>query len=217
LIYLSLLGPAVAIICVWLFLPLGTSDKVGITTAISMLALVILTGIYAWHVRKQADASAEMAKEMQEQRLMASQPIIIQKTVYEKDVWEGNNKDYFAHFEISNAGNTPAIEVESSLLDDKGDSLYNIRQTYLVKDDPSIKFRPDNIEGLDKNKTYYLICNYQSIFSYGTQKSFYQTRLPFTIKKAAKEGKIYVIAGELETKEVTDKDRINAFGNVKPK
>ncbi len=53
----------------WVFSPLGTSDRVGITTAISMVALVILTSIYAWHTRK-------MAEEMKKQRHEAFRPII---------------------------------------------------------------------------------------------------------------------------------------------
>lgn len=69
MIYLSLLSLAVAIACVWLFAPLETSDKVGITTAISMVALVIFTSIYAWHTRK-------MSNEMREQRYDAVRPVI---------------------------------------------------------------------------------------------------------------------------------------------
>jgi len=183
---------------------------------ILMFGLVLATIQYAISATKQADASIKMAEEMREQRIIASRPVIIQKSVYEKDIWEGSNKDYFSHFEISNVGNTPAIEVESSIVDNEGNSPHNIRQTYLSKDDPSIKFRPYGIANLEEDKTYYLICNYKSIFSYGKQKSLYQTRLPFKISKAAEEGKIYVIPGELETKEVTDKDFISAFGS-KPK
>lgn len=180
------------------------------------IGLVAVTGAYAFSASKQADASAKMAEEMREQRVLASRPVIIQKAMHEKDILEGSRKDYFAHFEISNVGNSPAVEVESSLVDNQNNSLHNIRQTYLKKDDPPIKFRPYNIEGLEEDKTYYLICEYKSIFSYGTQKPVYQTRLPFKISKAER-GKIYVVTGELETKEVTERDRINAFGDIKPK
>lgn len=183
--------------------------------AISMVVLVVVTLIYAWrtHViskatKEQADASVEMAEEMREQRVMASRPLLIQKSVHEKDIWEGSTKDYFSHFEISNVGNTPAIEVESSLMDDKGNRPHSIRQTYLRSDDPPIKFRPANIENLEETKTYYLVSEYQNIFSYGPQKPLYQTRLPFKISKSVQEGKIYMIAGKLEFCEVPDKERI---------
>lgn len=195
------------------------ADELGaanLAQMILMIGLIMVTAAYASFAEKQAAASVKMAKEMKEQRITTSRPIIIQKSVYEKDIWEGSNKDYFSHFEISNVGNTPAIEVESSIVDNEGNSPHNIRQTYLSKDDPPIKFRPYGIANLEENKTYYLICDYKSIFSYDTQKPLYQTRLPFKISKAAEEGKIYVIPGELETKEVTDKDRIDAFGS-KPK
>jgi hypothetical protein len=185
---------------------------------ILMLGLVIVTALYASSTEKQADASVKMAEEMREQRIMTSQPIIVQKAVHEKDIWEGSTKDYFSHFEISNLGNSPAIELEISLLDNEKNCSQSIRQTYLRNDDLPIKFRPYNIENSDETKTYYLVSEYQNIFSYGLQKPLYQTRLPFTISKSSEEGKIYMIAGKLEFKEITDKERIDAFGSrSKPK
>ncbi len=192
---------------------------------ILMGLLVVITGIYAWRTfsisnatKKQANASMKMAEEMREQRVMASRPLLIQKSVHEKDIWEGSTKDYFSHFEISNVGNTPAIEVESSLMDNEGNRPHSIRQTYLRNDDPPIKFRPANIVNLEETKTYYLVSEYQNIFSYGLQKPLYQTRLPFKISKSVQEGKIYMIAGELEFKEATEKERIDAFSRrSKPK
>ncbi len=59
----------IALLYVWKVSLLGTSDKVGITMAISTVALVIVTGIYAWHTHK-------MAEEMREQRYDALRPII---------------------------------------------------------------------------------------------------------------------------------------------
>ncbi|MCK4368380.1 MAG: hypothetical protein KAV68_01735 [Dehalococcoidales bacterium] len=211
---LLILGLAVAVFLIFRAQDLESAD---LAQVILTIGLIAVTAVYASFTEKQARASAEIAEETREQTVVASRPIIIQKALYEKDVWVGNNQDYFAHFEISSVGNTPAIEVVSSIVDNEDNSLHSIRQTYLKKDDPPIKFRPYNIANLEKNKTYYLVCDYQSIFSYGTQKPLYQTRLPFKISKAAKEDKIYVIAGELEFPEIQEKDRIDAFGNVKPK
>ncbi len=59
-----------ALLYVWLASPFGTSDRVGITMAISTVALVIVTSIYAWHTRK-------MAEEMREQRYAQSLPLLI--------------------------------------------------------------------------------------------------------------------------------------------
>jgi len=60
----------VALLYVWMASPLGTSDKVGITMAISTVALVIVTSIYAWHTRK-------MAEEMREQRYSENLPLLV--------------------------------------------------------------------------------------------------------------------------------------------
>ena len=76
---------------------------------ILMGLLVVITGVYVWRTfaisnatKKQADANVKMAEEMREQTVIASQPLVIQKCVHEKDIWEGSTKDYFSHFEISN-------------------------------------------------------------------------------------------------------------------
>jgi len=42
--------------------------------------------------------------------------------------------------------------------------------------------------------------------------------LPFKLSKSSEKGKIYVVAGELEFKEATEKERIDAFSSrSKPK
>lgn len=194
--------------------------------AISMLILVVVTVIYAWrtHViskatREQADASIKMAKEMREQTVIASRPLVIQKCVHEKDIWEGSTKDYFSHFEISNVGNGPAIEIEVSLVDNEGNWSSSVRQTFLRTDDSPIKFNPYNMASLEEAITYYIVCEYQEVFWNGLQKLLYQTRLPFKISKSSERDKIYIIAGKLEfKKEVSEKDRIDAFSSrSKPK
>lgn len=177
-----------------------------------LLGLVAVTGMYAWSTMK-------MAKEMREQRVMASRPAIVLKAVYEKDIWEGSTKDYFSHFEISSVGSTTAIEVEISLMDkEEMDRTHSIRQTYLKTGDSAIKFRPFNIANLDETTTYHIVCEYQDVFSNYPQKEYCQTRLPFWIAKSAEEGKIYVVAGELEFCEASEKTRIDAFSSrSKPK
>jgi hypothetical protein len=203
--------------------------------------LVIVTGIYAWrtHVmssaaKKQAEASVKMAEEMREQRIIASRPVIISRAVYEGVTYRGFVPDikigwtgiirgtgsHFSHFEVYNAGSGPAIDVEISILDEEKhhiDSLDSTRRTLLKTDDPPLDFYPSvPSEG---DALYYVACEYQSITSRSSQKqTWYQTLLPFKPSKSSKAGGIYVATGELEFKEVTEKERINAFrSGSKPK
>jgi hypothetical protein len=184
---------------------------------ILLLGLVAVTGVYAMSTARHADASVKMAEEVREQRITASRPLIVQKALYDKAIWEGSTRDYFSHFEISNVGRSPAIELEISFLDAEG-RKHSIRQTFLRPDDPPIKFRPSSIASLPESTTYYIISEYRSIYPAETQKPWYQTHLPFKISKSGKEGAIYVVAGELEFGTVSEKERVDAFtSRSKPK
>lgn len=206
--------------------------------AISTLVLVAVTGIYAWRThaiskatseqtqatKKQAEASVKMAEEMREQRIMASRPVIIQKVVVETETQfrTFGSKDWFSYFEVHNAGNGPAIELEVSLLDKEKNLLVSQRISFLKAGE--LPMRPDPFKSytfdLDKREKseYYLVSEYKSIFSGSPQPRWYQTWLPFETSGASEEGKIYVQAGELEFKEVPEKERIDAFGSRnKPK
>ena len=193
--------------------------------AISMLFLVVVTGIYVWrtHVisksaKKQADASVKMAEEMREQRVTASRPVVVQKAVHEKDIYEGSTKDYFSHFEAYNKGNGPAIEVEISLLDNDKNLIESHRKSFLGVGEPPIEFRPTSLAARRENSTCYLVCEYQSILSSGPRKMWYQTWLPFKPSKSSEKDKMYIVAGELEFCEVSEKERIDAFSSrSKPK
>jgi len=194
--------------------------------AISMVILVGITGVYVWrtHViskatKEQAGASAKMAEEMREQRIMSSRPVIIQKAVVETETQFATfgSKDWFSYFEVYNAGNGPAIEVEISLLNKEKTPIHSQRKTFLRAGEPPIEFSPSELASLEKS-TFYLVCEYQSILSQGTRKTWYQTWLPFETVEASKEGEIYVKPGELEFYEVSEKERIDAFGSrSKPK
>ena len=163
----SILGLVIiSMLYVWLFSPLETPDRVGITTAISTGALVIVTSIYAWYTRKmswdmkeQAIANTRMVEEMREQRISESRPIIIQRVVYRgsdwpdiKIGWTGivpgritHGANFYSHFEIQNVGKGPAIGVEVSILNEKKqhiDSFEYTRRTFLKSDDPPLKFSP---------------------------------------------------------------------------
>jgi len=67
MIYITLGVVVSLLLYIWLGSPLGTSDRVGITTAISTVALAIYTSIYAWHTRKMANEMREQAQATREQ------------------------------------------------------------------------------------------------------------------------------------------------------
>jgi len=187
--------------------------------AISMVILVVVTGIYVWRTHAISKAAKEQAEEMREQRVMASRPVIIQKVVIVDETKFATEAycDWFSYFEVYNAGNGPAIEVESSLLNKEKTPIHSQRKTFLRAGEPPIEFSPSELASLEKS-TFYLVCEYQSILSQGTRKTWYQTWLPFETVEASKEGKIYVKPGELEFYEVSEKERIDAFGSrSKPK
>lgn len=107
-------------------------------------SLVIVTAFYAWQTQQQADASVEMAKEMREQRLQTSRPMIIQKPVHEVKLKLGANpplgEAYFHHFVIVNVGNGPAIELEVSLHDENGNQICLDRETFLRAHEEFVPF-----------------------------------------------------------------------------
>ena len=193
--------------------------------------LVVITAIYALltHViskatREQANASMKMAEEMRKQTIMSSRPWIIQKAIHEDEkkirpIEDSFNPNYFSHFEIYNQGGGPAIELEISLrdkLDREGTGLQSHRETFLMAG-KTLEFYPADVGSLDESKTFYLACEYQSVLS-RSLKIWYQTLLPFEPVKSSKDGKIYVKAGELEFKEVSEEERIDAFrSRSKPK
>ena len=204
-------------------------NTINIAQAIEIVitfVLVCVTAFYAERTaeianatKKQADASVKMTEEMREQRVMASRPVIIQKDVCETETKLATfgSKDWFSYFEVYNAGNGPAIEVEVSLLNNKKNLIHSQRKTFLRAGEPPIEFSPSELASLEKS-TYYLVSEYQSIFSRGLQPTWYQTWLPFETIESSEKGKIYVKPGELEFREVHEKDRIDAFGTrSKPK
>ena len=174
---------------------------------ILMGLLVVITGIYAWRTfaisnatKRQADASVKMAEEMKEQRVLTSRPVIIQKAVPVEFIGDGFSDE----FEICNAGNGPAIELEILLLDKDKKLLQSEGKTFLRVGEPPITFYPHNLAS-HVNSDCYLLCRYQSIQSRGTKPSWYQTWLPFKPVKCQSRDYIYVQSGELEFEKVFEK------------
>ncbi len=219
IVFIALLAAGFVIFNLYGILELsGKIDTAQVIEIIILFALVLATFIYAKRTAEIADATKEQAREVREQRVTASRPVVVQKTVHEKDIYEGSTKDYFSHFEAYNKGNGPAIEVEISLLDNDKNQIESHRKSFLGAGEPPIEFRPTSLAARRENSTCYLVCEYQSILSSGLRKMWYQTWLPFKPSKSSEKDKIYVVAGELEFCEVSEKDRIDAFSSrSKPK
>ena len=182
--------------------------------------LVLITSIYVKRTADIAQATKEQAEEMREQRVMSTRPVIIQKAMSE--IVNGETQDYFSHFEVYNAGNGPAVELEISLLNKEKSQISAHRETFLragessIRGNPYLPATPFDLANLDESN-YYIVCEYQGIFSRASKKqTWYQTWLPFRTSKSGRT--IYVISGELEFREVPENERIDAFGSrSKPK
>jgi len=237
ILYSSGFGILIILIILYLFKLIDIAQAIQI---ILTFALVSVTTVYvrrtaeiakatnkqAEATKQQADASIRMAEEMREQRIMASRPVIIQKQVVETEtkLRTAGSRDWFSYFEVYNAGNGPATELEVSLLDKDKNQLASHRTTFLRPGDSPICW-PDpfdtefsfDLASRDES-AYYFVSEYQGTFSAGPPVKWYQTWLPFKTIKTSQEGKIFVQPGQLEFKEVTEKDRIDAFGSrSKPK
>lgn len=189
--------------------------------AVSTLILLVVTSVYAAFTyaiskaaRKQADASVKMAEEMREQTVMSSRPLIIQKGMPE--IINGITQMYFSHFEVYNVGNGPAVELVIFLLNKEGNKIMKppYRETYLRagesplwpnRSNPDAPFEIANLDVSD----YCIVSEYQGIFSRASKKQkWYQTWLPFRTFRSSNNGKICVMPGELEFREVSEDDRI---------
>ena len=143
---------------IWMFSPLETSDRVGITTAISMVALFIVTSIYAWHTRK-------MAEEMKDARFAALRPIV-------RIDWVGSQLNKDKNIErisasVKNIGIGPALNLKCYLTH----TQYSFQERHDVvvveagKDSPSIplSFSLEKFDG-KQWAGFAINCDYESIY-----------------------------------------------------
>ncbi len=220
ILYFTIAGLTAVVVFLRLIHQIDTAQGISLVVTATLVLVTSLyvrrTGEIAEATKEQAKASIKMATEMREQRIMASRPIITPKAFHisKADIRTFGSRDYFSHFEIYNEGNGPAIEIELCLLDKNKDGFESSRDTILRAHEPPIKFLPSSIHALKEHVTYYLVCQYKSIFA---PNIWYQTWLPFVPSKSVNKGKIYIIPGELKFKEVQEKGRIKTFGGSKPK
>lgn len=124
----------------------------------------------------------------------SQQPPIIIIKIIEKKSWADYDRvlrsDYFSHFIARNEGQNPLVEIEISLFDVENNLLEIHKESVLgVKEEFIFKTMGVLAEG-----SYNIICQYKGIFKQGIN----QTLLPFKLKKASKQGEVYVIPGKLE-------------------
>ncbi len=187
-------------------------------TAILTLMLVVIGFYYSFQSKKQLERSLDETKA---ELAMASRPLlVIRAVVYEAaTTYEANIvcapkgaqhadgyplTSHFSHFELFNAGNSPAIDLEISLLDADGGVLQGESLGFLRNNEQALTFVPINLE---LQKTYRLVCEYESIRN-RVKQIWYQTWLPFTTKTGPSKDTINVDVGELEFKEVPMAERI---------
>ncbi len=173
-------------------------------TAISMVALFVVTGIYAWRTHVISKAAEKQAEEMRQQRLSASQPV----------VWpmiQGLSTNAL-EVVFENIGNGPALDVdiylgrgEEPIIKDSEHRWYS----YIVAGDnkKTTFFKPpvssDSMGGfvMDLNLVAKLVGKYTLLIEWRDlhiSGPFFQAKLPFTIeidsnqKPLVKEGLVII-------------------------
>jgi len=190
-------------------------------TAALTIVLVTITLYYSIRSKKQLEKNLEETKN---EVAMASRPLLVIRavvheavTTYQADIVsapKGAHKpddrpltSRFSHFELFNAGNSPAIGLEISLMNAEKAVLQAETLGFLRNNEQALTFVPIELE---QHKTHYLVCEYESIRSRAST-IWYQTWLPFTTIDGMAKGMINVNVGELEFKEVSITERIDAF------
>ena len=197
-------------------------------TAVLTLVLVISGLYYSIQSKKQLEKNLEDTKT---EVAMASRPLLVIRavvheaaTTYVADIVsapKGAQKSddrpltsHFSHFELFNAGNSPAIGLEISLMNAEKVILQGETLGFLRNNEQALTFVPIKLE---LHKTYYLVCEYESVRS-RVSKIWYQTWLPFMAIEGMVKTIINVNVGELEFKEVSITERLDASKtNEKPR
>ena len=188
-------------------------------TAILTLVLVLITFYYSIKSKKQLEKNLEDTKN---EVAMAARPLVVIRavvheaaTAYDDDLIsapKGARKSagrplpsHFSHFELFNAGSSPAIDMDISLVNADNNIIQRETLGFLRNNEQALIFTPIRLE---LNKPYHLVCEYESIHSRGS-KIWFQTWLPFTAVESAEKNKISINVLELDFKEVSIAERIN--------
>jgi hypothetical protein len=196
-------------------------------TAVLTLVLVITGLYYSIQSKKQMEKTLEETKT---EVAMASRPLLVIRavvhesaTTYEtfvvsapKGAQTSDDRpptSHFSHFELFNAGNSPAIGLDISLMNAEKAVVQSETLGFLRNNEQALTFVPIK---LAPHQTYYLVCEYESIRS-RIKKIWYQTWLPFATTDSVAKSTINVDVGELEFKELSITERLDASKtNEKP-
>ncbi len=190
-------------------------------TAVLTMVLVVTGIYYSVQSKKQLEKTLDETKT---EVAMASRPLLVIRAVvheaartYDADIVsapKGAQKSddrpptsHFSHFELFNAGNSPAIDLEILLMNAEKAVLQGETLGFLRNNEQALTFVPIKLE---LHKTYYLVCEYESTRS-RVRKIWHQTWLSFTTVEGTTTGMINVNVGELEFNEVSITGRIDAF------
>jgi hypothetical protein len=194
-----------------------------IITLIVTIIFMLITFYYSYTAKKELEKKLEGTKA---ELTMSSRPLIVMRAVdhegassYEADTPEEPKIEqsgavrprasHFSHFELYNAGSGPAIDLEISLMSKEKTVLQSQSVGFLRNNEPALSFIPVK---LDLDQTYYLVSEYESIRSRARENPvWYQTWLPFLPLKCADKKMINVNVGDLDFKEASLEQRINAF------
>jgi hypothetical protein len=167
-------------------------------------------------------------EETKSELVMASRPLLVARavvhekaTTYEHDtssapVGTKTSDDrpltsHFSHFELFNAGNSAALGLEISLVNEEKNVMQSESLGFLRNNEQALSFVPIKLK---TQKTYQLVCEYDSIRS-RERKIWYQTWLPFTTAEGTTKNTINVKVGELDFKEVPA--NMHSIASLKPK
>jgi hypothetical protein len=188
-------------------------DDTQVYTLVLYAGLVVVTMLYAYFTmevanatRNQADASIRMAEEMRAQTVMGSRPITIPRPVHApnlSDIYKGQPNEWFQFFEVYNAGNGPAVNLEVAMLNEKK-AMQELQLQPFLRAGEHITFTPSNLSGYTGSNCY-VLCRYQSVLSKAEPQVWYETWLSFKPTKSQTADKVYVASNELKFQEVSEK------------
>ena len=197
-----------------------------VLVSVFLTVIVLLINFYySYHSKKTLEASIEETKS---ELVMASRPLIVARavvhekaTTYEHDTVsapvgtktcdDGPLTSHFSHFELFNAGNSAALGLEISLVNEEKVVLQSESLGFLRNNEQALSFVPIKLE---TQKTYHLVCEYDSIRS-RERKVWYQTWIPFTAVEGATKNTINIEVGEMDFKEVPA--HMHSIASTKPK
>jgi hypothetical protein len=192
-----------------------------IATVVLALVLGLVNFYYSYQAKKMLEKKVE---ETEIELMMASRPLLVARavvhegpTTYEDDTLSApkgtpmsDNRPsaaHFSHFELYNAGNSPALGLEISLMNEEKVVLQSESLGFLRNNELALSFIPIKLE---TKTTYYLVSEYESVRS-RVRKIWYQTWLQFTTVGGVAKNTINVNVGVLDFKEVSHIERIDAF------